>query len=65
MPFITVLAWGFGIGASLLIVIRIMAAIDYSFDKEVRNAMLGKAASFSIVYPSIVAFVCWAWILTN
>jgi len=64
MQFITVLAWIFGVSASLLLVARIIGKATYDEIDEFRDMIRGRVAYFPLLWPAVTAVVCWSWILT-
>lgn len=62
--FITVLAWIFGVLATLSIVIRVAARSIYSDLDRSLDALRGVRKTFPIIKPIILAAICWAWIIS-
>lgn len=65
MKFITNLAWVFGVLSTLLLIARIYGALTYTKFEKLIDQLNGVKASFPIKWPSLVAIVCWVWIITN
>ncbi len=63
--FVTLLAWVFGIGATILVIGRVYWAATYSELDRRLDLMQGVRVTWPIMKPLVVAIVCWAWILTN
>jgi hypothetical protein len=61
--YITIIAWIFGVLSSLLIVLRLLAFATYSEIDRLCDSINGQRAEFSIVWPSVVAILCWSWVL--
>jgi hypothetical protein len=64
MQFVTLLAWIFGVCATLVLGIRIYLAVTYSKLDSLRDAINGVSRSFPIFFPAVASVVCWAWIIT-
>lgn len=63
--FVTVLAWVFGVLSTMLLVARIIGAITFTEKDRLRHAMRGEEVTFPMLWPSVIAIVCWAWIITT
>lgn len=61
--FFHIIAWVLGVGASLLLVIRLFFALTYSETERILDKMNGKVVTFPVKWPAIVALVCWAYII--
>ena len=62
--FITTLAWIFGIGSTVLIVLRIICAACYSDLEKLQDQLRGIKKTYPIGKPLMVAIVCWGWIFS-
>lgn len=68
--FITILAWIFGVLSTLLVILRIVGFIYYNHTDAGRldrlsDALSGVRGTFPILFPSIIAIICWVWIYTS
>jgi len=63
--FITLLAWIFGVGSTLLVALRIWTGATYTLREKMLDQLQGQVATFPIMKPAILAVVCWAWLLTH
>jgi hypothetical protein len=64
MSFYLALAWIFGVMSILLIVLRLIAFTCYSELDKLQDALDGRKATFPIITPSIIAIICFTYILT-
>lgn len=66
MKFVTVLAWIFGVGSSLLLVLSAWLTVSYenSMEKNL-DAIRGYQKSYPLFWPLMIAIVCWAWIIAG
>lgn len=62
--FVTRLAWVFGILATLLLALRAVAAFTYSELHRLHDKARGIERTFPMLWPAIIAVVCWTWIFT-
>ena len=63
--FIDILAWVIAIISTGFVVLRIFAYYSYSELEKIRDEMNGVHATFPIINGSIVAIVCWIWIIAG
>ena len=63
--FIDVLAWIVAIISTGFVAARIVAYYSYSELEKIRDGMNGVHAHFPITNGSIVAIICWAWIISG
>jgi hypothetical protein len=63
ITFFKIIAWVLGIGSSLLLIFRIIGAATYTQIDELRDQMNGIKRTFPIMWPAIIALVCWAFII--
>jgi hypothetical protein len=63
--FVGTLAFIFGILSTLLVIGRICAWSFYDETEEMRDRIRGVRAEFPVMYPSIVAIICWTWVFTH
>ena len=65
MNFLTALAWIFGVMSVFLIVLRIIGSITYSELDKLCDKLEGKIVTFPLLTPTVVAIICFTWILTG
>jgi hypothetical protein len=63
--FINVLAWIAAIISTGFVAARIAAYYCYSELEKIRDKMNGVHTTFPITNGSIVAIICWAWIISG
>jgi len=64
ITFITIIAWVLGIGSTLLMGLRMRGYLTYSDREQLLDAARGIQRTFPLTVPSIIALICWSWILT-
>lgn len=65
MKFITTLAWVFGSLSSLLLILRIVGFFAYSDIEKLCDNIQGKEKTFPVIFPGMIAIICWIWIISN
>ncbi len=63
--FIDILAWVFAILSTLFIIRRMISYIFYTETDKLMHQAMGLRANFSIRKESVIAIICWAWIISN
>jgi len=63
--FIDILAWIFAILSTLFVVGRLIAYSLYDDLDKLRDKLNGVEARFPIINGSIVAIICWVWIIAS
>jgi hypothetical protein len=62
--FVTVLAWFFGVWSLLLVIARIWCRTNYSdLEQAIDGALNGGVKHFPLPTPTIIAIICWSWVL--
>jgi hypothetical protein len=61
--FLLILAWPVGIINTLLVVVRLITAANYSDLDRLHDQCKGQERTFPIILSSFIALACWAWIL--
>jgi hypothetical protein len=65
MYFIDILSWVIAVLSTGFVVLRIIAYYTYSELEKIRDQLNGVRATFSIINGSIIAIICWSWIITG
>jgi len=63
--FIDIVAWIFAVSCTLFVVARLIACAMYDDLDKLKDKMNGVEARFPIINGSIVAIICWAWIIAS
>lgn len=62
MKFLTVVAWIFAVLSTGLITARVVGFFCYSERDKLQDHVRGFEKSYPVVWPGVVAIICWAWI---
>jgi len=62
MTFLHIIAWIVGIGASIVLALRILGALTYSETDELIDKMNGVRRTWPMTWPAIISLICWAFI---
>ncbi len=65
MNFLTIIAWIFGVLATLLLILRIIGALCYDERAKLLDNLKGVERAFPVAIPGTIAIVCWAWIISG
>ena len=63
--FIDILAWIFAVLSTLFVIARSISYFMYDDLDRLRDQLKGIKATFPIINGSIIAIVCWAWIIAT
>jgi hypothetical protein len=63
--FIDIVAWVFAILSTLFVIGRLIGYFFYDDLDRLRDSLKGVHAEFPIINGSIVALICWAWIIAG
>jgi len=64
ITFFTTLAWIFGTAATLLFILRVAAALNYTDMMKLQDSLAGKERTFPVIWPLIIMLVSFAWIFS-
>lgn len=64
MEFVTTLAWIFGVAATLLVVGRLVMSGRRTEMDRLRDHLDGVVTTYPVLWPTVVAIICWAWVAT-
>jgi len=62
--FVLFVCWPLAVCATLLVIARIIGALNYSDIDKTLDAMKGQVISFPIMKPSILALISWGALYT-
>lgn len=65
MKFFTILAWIFGVGASLLFMASVWATASYSDLEKTLDNLKGVEKQWPVWKSLFLAIICWAWIFSQ
>lgn len=64
ITFLNIIAWVIGLGSTIFLIGRIIAAFSYSEMDKLIDKIKGVTRTFPIMWPAIVSLICWAFIIT-
>lgn len=67
VEYLTILAWLFGIPATLMALGRMIVYLAYRADEiwQLRDLVRGQKRSFPVTIPASISVICWVWIYVN
>lgn len=63
MIFLNIIAWVVGIASSIVLLLRILGAATYSEVDQIRDKMNGIRRTWPVMWPGLIALICWAFII--